>query len=116
MERILSGRIMGGFFGGLYIRPNGPKNKGESHVGHAHYIDHATFIDTGSVHIHQAFPDGTVREFIIEAPNVFEVPAECHHTITAMEDGTSWRCVFSEALGMTIADATEPVPYNMEKL
>jgi hypothetical protein len=111
---IKAGDNIGGFFCGLYIRPNGPKKKGEVHAGHAHYIDHATFVDTGSVHIHQRFTDGSVKEFIVEAPNVFPVPAECHHTITAMEDGTTWRCVFSVALADV--DAVEGlIPYNMEK-
>lgn len=103
-----------GFIGGLYIRPFGPVNKGYVHEGHAHYIDHAMFVEAGAVKVDWK-NGGRSGSVVIEAPNFVPVKAEASHQIEALEDGTRWRCIFAEAEAAKIEDAETPVPFNMER-
>ncbi len=110
---IPAGRDLDGFGAGLYIRKNGPNAKGATFPGHRHYIDHVTFIMAGAVRIEQRNADGSERVLHVHAPNTVLMPASSYHTIKALEDGTIWCCVFSEALGLA-DDASGTVPYNMD--
>lgn len=107
---------LGGFSGGLYIRLHGPCAKGSVYPSHRHYIDHATFFFSGSATVHITYEDGTEEELHVVAPNAIEVKAGSMHTITSLEDGSSWCCVFSEALaekiGLTRYQAGDSIPYE----
>lgn len=105
-----------GFIGGFYIRPFGPMEKGNSHTGHAHHIDHMMFVEKGKVQVDWVNGDrsGTL---IVESPNFVTVKAEAFHTVTALVNDTRWRCIFAEAeCQKLIAEgANTPIPYMMEK-
>ena len=86
-----------GLIGGLYIRCFGPFVAGRSINGHQHHIDHATFVEEGKVRIEisdSRFGPKT-KVMVVEAPNFIHVPATAFHKITALADGTKWRCIFS---------------------
>lgn len=85
-----------GFFGGLYVRQFGPVEKGYQHDGHKHAIDHGMRVNSGSVRVHWR-GQGKEGIRIVHAPAWQVVPAKVYHQITALEDGTEWECVFSEA-------------------
>ena len=105
----------GGFIGGLYIRPFGPVAAGYVHEGHAHYIDHAMFVENGRVRVTWSTPDGRAGVLEIEAPNFITVKAEASHRIEALDDGTRWRCIFAEAEAQKLVDADGPVPFHLER-
>lgn len=105
-----------GFVGGLYIRPFGPVAVGYVHEGHAHYIDHAMFVESGAVRVDWSSPDGRSGSLIVEAPNFVNVKAEASHRIEALEDGTRWRCIFAEAEAEKLSDAEKAVPFHSERV
>ena len=104
-----------GLIGGLYIRPFGPVAKGYQHKGHRHYIQHAMFVEAGSVRVHWRGTDGREGVLVVHAPNFINVKAEAYHQITALEDGTRWRCIFSEKEAEGLLDDGGQVPFNMER-
>lgn len=105
-----------GFIGGLYVRPFGPFPRGYIHEGHAHYIDHAMFVEAGAVKVTWTnSAEGTAGVAVIEAPAFVPVKAEAEHQNEVLEDGTRWRCIFAEAEAEKLGDADGPVPFNMEK-
>lgn len=104
-----------GFVGGLYIRPFGPYEAGVVHEGHAHYIDHAMFVESGSVRVDWSAPDGRAGSVIVESPNFVNVKAEASHRIEALENGTRWRCIFAEAEAEKVSDAEGDVPFHSER-
>lgn len=105
-----------GFFGGLYVRRFGPVDEGYVHDGHRHAIDHGMRVNSGSVRIHWR-SEGKEGVRVVHAPAWQLVLAKAYHQITALEDGTEWECVFSEAEAER-AGLTDPgagaVPFNDE--
>lgn len=62
----------------------------DSHRGHVHHYDHATFIHRGRVRIEAG---DTAREYA--AGQWVDIPANLSHTIVALEDHTVYFCIFS---------------------
>jgi quercetin dioxygenase-like cupin family protein len=84
--------------GNIFIRPNRNMMKGDVIQGHKHNFDHTSFVVKGSVHVKAVTPDGRVIEGDFgEAYNTphFLVLADVEHEITALEDGTSFYCIYS---------------------
>lgn len=81
--------------GNIYIRPITLAKKGQKIAGHKHNFDHTTIIFTGSVHVRGVCPDGRIIERDFEAPSHFLVLKDVEHEITALEDGTTYWCVYS---------------------
>lgn len=72
----------------------------EENAGHKHNYDHTTFVHRGSVRVTacKEQPDGTlavVAEKEYTAGEFVYIPANLHHTIKALEDGTVYFCIFS---------------------
>lgn len=104
-----------GFIGGFYVRCFGPFEAGAVSGGaHSHWIDHLTFIEAGAVSISWSTPDGRSGLLKrVEAPNMIEVKANAAHKITALEDGTRWRCMFAQAEAERLDQTEGPIPYMM---
>lgn len=101
-----------GELGGFYIRSFGPVAKGHVERGHLHYIDHLTFVESGAVAVKWRSQDGKRSGEIkrIEAPNFVEVKADAWHEVTALEDGTRYRCLFAAAEARALAEGpTDPI-------
>jgi len=81
--------------GNVYIRPNDLPRKGDKVDGHTHNFDHTTIVFRGSVHVKAVTPAGTVIEQDFVAPSHFLVKANVHHEIVALEDNTTFWCVYS---------------------
>ncbi len=85
-----------GFIGaGFYVRKHGPFGAGHGREGHEHYIDHVTFIKSGTVRIDWKVGEKT-GSLLVDAPNFVLVPANAHHRLTAETDGAEWCCIFAE--------------------
>lgn len=84
-------------------------DKGNVVDGHTHHFDHVTMVRKGSVHIKLTDPSGKVVEKDMFAPDEMNVPAECLHEITILEDGTEYSCVYThrDEHGDVIQDASE---------
>ena len=102
-----------GFIGGLYIRPFGPLKAGAFHEGHRHFIDHATFVEYGAVRIDWKAEDGRNGVVVVEAPNFIPVKATAVHKVTALIEGTRYRCIFAEAEAEKLDQTNGPIPYMM---
>lgn len=75
-------------------------NAGEVHAGHEHDVDHGTVLHSGRVRIDWSCAKrGTFGTTEFTAPANFLVRADTEHTITALEDGTSWYCIFTPPEG-----------------
>jgi len=81
--------------GNIFVRPNALLSKGHVTHGHQHTFDHTTIVFMGSVHVKLVKEDGTVVEETFKAPSHFLVRANISHEITALEDDTTYWCVFS---------------------
>ena len=81
--------------GNIFIRPNALLPKGYVTHGHKHKFDHTTIVFSGSVHVKLTNEDGTVIEKDFVAPSHFLTRANIEHEITALEDNTTYWCVFS---------------------
>lgn len=81
--------------GNIFIRPNTLEKAGSRVQGHKHHFDHTTIVYTGAVHVRAVTPEGVVIERDFHAPAHFLVLAEVEHEITALEDGTTFWCVYS---------------------
>lgn len=81
--------------GNIYIRPNVLPKTGDKINGHKHNFDHTSIVFTGSVHVRGVCPDGRVIEQDFHAPSHFLVLKDVEHEITALEDGTTFWCVYS---------------------
>jgi hypothetical protein len=90
----------GGFvnFGGFYIRPMGPYQKGERQFGHSHAIDHLSNIVRGKVRVHWKNPKGDEAGVIeVLVPAKLSIRAEYWHEFEVLEDDTYWECWFAAA-------------------
>lgn len=84
--------------GNIFIRSNEHMRKGAVIHGHKHNFDHTSFVTEGSVHVKGTLPDGRVIEadFGKDFPfRHFLVLANVEHEITALENGTSFYCIYS---------------------
>lgn len=81
--------------GNIFIRPNALLSKGHITHGHRHKFDHTTIVFMGSVHVKTTEEDGTVIEKDFKAPSYLLIRAGVEHELTALEDDTTYWCVFS---------------------
>lgn len=84
--------------GNIFIRPNEHMRNGQVIHGHKHRFDHTTFVTEGSVHVKAVTPDGRTIEGKFGKDYHFRhflVLADVEHEITALEDGTSFYCIYS---------------------
>lgn len=81
--------------GNIYIRPNVMEKAGEVIHGHAHRFDHTSIVFTGAVRVKAKLLDGRTIEQDFTAPAHFLVLAGVEHEITALEDGTTFWCVYA---------------------
>ena len=80
-----------GYIGNIWVRQNYLEKTGDSVSGHIHYFDHVSLLAKGSVSVEI---DGKgVHEF--SAPTFIVIRKNHKHKITALEDDTSWYCVFA---------------------
>ena len=107
--------------GSIFIRDCGePMKAGEATITHAHRFDHTTFINHGAARIEKLIPtafdeqqnpiaftvEREIEKKAYEAKNWVLVNAGIWHRITALEDGTTYVCVYSHRR----PDTEEPVP------
>lgn len=81
--------------GNIYIRKNEDLPLGHVTPGHFHEFDHTTIVFLGAVRVKATLPDGLIIERDFHAPNHFLVRKDVLHEITALEDGTTYWCVYS---------------------
>ena len=81
--------------GNIFIRPNSLLPKGRIVEAHKHTFDHTTIVFTGSVHVKRTNEDNSITEEDFKAPSHFLVKAGLEHEITALEDDTTYWCVYS---------------------
>lgn len=104
-----------GFIGGFFIRQMPVLNKGETHEGHEHYIDHLTNVVRGAVRIEwENKHKGTSGTLDILVPCRILIKADTWHKFTALEDSTFWECWFSEAEAEKVYNG-EKMPWHLEK-
>jgi quercetin dioxygenase-like cupin family protein len=77
--------------GNVFIRPNRELMAGQVVQGHAHNFDHTSIVFTGAVSVKRDEEDTQV----FRAPSHFLVRAGVRHEITALEDNTTFWCVYS---------------------
>jgi hypothetical protein len=80
-----------GFIGNIWVRQNYMEKAGDSVGGHLHYFDHVSLLAKGSVSVSI---DGQ-EPHTFHAPTFIVIRKQHRHTITALEDDTSWYCVFA---------------------
>lgn len=81
--------------GNVYIRRVRLAKKGDVLPGHKHNFDHTTIVFTGAVHVLATCDEGCNKEQDFKAASHFLVKKDWRHTITALEDGTEFWCVYS---------------------
>jgi hypothetical protein len=80
-----------GYFGNIWVRQNLLPKAGNSTTGHKHKFDHVSIITQGSVEVEiEGYP---VKTF--SAPRFIVIRKEYNHKFTALEDNTTWYCVFA---------------------
>jgi len=80
-----------GYFGGVYVRQHYYHKAGDVHEGHAHNFDHITLVAQGSVRCEVAGSEP--KDF--KAPTFIVINKDRWHKFTALEDNTSFFCVFA---------------------
>lgn len=97
-----------GYFGGIYFRKWGPLENGHMIGGHQHEIDHVTSVMTGSIRVRyrKTETDEPYKSAVFIAPINFIVRADTFHEITALEDNTSYQCIFAIPEGGTYPGET----------
>lgn len=80
-----------GYVGNIWVRQNYMEKAGDKVGGHIHHFDHVSLLAKGSVEVRvDDFPP--VR---FTAPTFIVIRKDRRHEITALEDDTSWYCVFA---------------------
>lgn len=94
-----------GYIGNIWVRQNYLEKAGDSVGGHLHYFDHVSLLAKGSVEV---LLDGeNPRTF--SAPTFIVIRKNHRHQITALEDDTSWYCVFAvRDIDGSVADIVDP--------
>lgn len=80
-----------GFVGNIWVRQNYFEKAGDKVGGHIHYFDHVSLLAKGSVEVRIDGKDPRV----FHAPTFIVIRKEHRHEVTALEDDTSWYCVFA---------------------
>lgn len=81
-----------GFFGNIWVRVHYFKKKGDTNgEGHYHHFDHVTLLTKGSVLVEvEGFE---AKKFT--SPNFIIIKKDHSHKFTALEDDTTYFCVFA---------------------
>lgn len=77
--------------GFLKIRPSGILAKGKSIPAHVHKFDHVTLLLAGSARVRL----GAEYVDLLEPGAEVNVPAGVEHQVTALEDGTTYFCLYA---------------------
>lgn len=80
-----------GFIGNIWVRQNYMELAGDKVGGHIHYFDHVSLLAKGSVEVKIEGYEPRV----FSAPTFIVIKKNNRHEITALEDDTSWYCVFA---------------------
>lgn len=80
-----------GYIGNIWVRQNYLEKAGDKIGGHIHYFDHVSLLAKGSI---QVTIDGK-EPHIFHAPTFIVIRKQHRHEVTALEDDTSWYCVFA---------------------
>lgn len=80
-----------GYIGNIWVRQNYLELKGDKVGGHTHYFDHVSLLAKGSVEVSI---DGQEAK-VFHAPTFIVIRKNHRHEITALENDTSWYCVFA---------------------
>ena len=80
-----------GFIGNIWVRQNYLELAGDKVGGHVHYFDHVSLLAKGSVEV--TIDGKEPRTF--HAPTFIVIRKNHRHEITALENDTSWYCVFA---------------------
>jgi len=80
-----------GFVGNIWVRQNYLGKRGDTNGGHAHTHDHISLLTAGSVEI--TVSEGEPKVFT--APTFIIIKKGLRHKIVALEDKTSYFCVFA---------------------
>lgn len=86
--------------GPVLLRPTTLEKTCDSHVGHEHNYDHTTLVLSGRLRVLYRYvqPDGTEVEGETDDLGPGEhvvVLAKVRHTLKALEDDTTYVCIFS---------------------
>lgn len=86
---------MGTFVSGnIFIRSNDMQKAGDVVVSHKHAFDHTTIVFIGAIRVRTTEPSGSALEREFVAPAHFLVRAGIDHEIIALQDGTTYWCVY----------------------
>ena len=80
-----------GYVGNIWVRQNYMEKSGDTVGGHVHFFDHVSLLAKGSVSVQIDDKDPVV----FHAPTFIVIRKNRRHQITALEDDTSWYCVFA---------------------
>lgn len=94
-----------GYIGNIWVRQNYLEKAGDTIGGHIHYFDHVSLLAKGSVEV--SIDGGEPHRF--DAPTFIVIRKQHRHQITALEDDTSWYCVFAvRDIDGSVADIVDP--------
>jgi hypothetical protein len=79
------------YVGNIFVSPQPMEKAGDKIGGHTHYFDHVGFLAAGSV---QVTVEGHEPK-TFTAPRFVVIRKHTRHSIVALEDNTSWYCVFA---------------------
>ena len=95
-----------GYIGNIWVRQNYLEKAGDAVGGHLHYFDHVSLLAKGSVEVSI---DGK-NPHVFNAPTFIVIRKNHRHEITALEDDTSWYCVFAvRDIDGSVADIVDPL-------
>lgn len=79
-----------GCFANVWIRQRYFPVVGETIGGHKHKYDHVSLLSSGKAKVEV---DGVEKEFT--APTFIIIRKDKIHNVTALEEGTTWYCIFA---------------------
>jgi hypothetical protein len=80
-----------GYFGNIWVKQNVLERKGEHFNGHEHKFDHVTLLTSGKLQVEVEGKEP--KEF--KAPTFIVIRKEQKHKLTALEDSTTYYCVYA---------------------
>lgn len=80
-----------GYVGNIWVKQNYLEKAGDTVGGHLHYFDHVSLLAKGSVEVSIDGKD----PHVFYAPTFIVIRKNHRHEIKALEDDTSWYCVFA---------------------
>jgi hypothetical protein len=94
-----------GYFGNIWVRMHSYPKAGDIHKGHKHNFDHVTLVTSGKVLCEVEGHEP--KEFT--APTFIVISKDKLHNFTAMEDNTTYFCIFAmRDLDGNVMDAYGP--------